>query len=153
MVVRFDDDIVRGRPLYDTISIMKCVCFCAFVCVNSTEKRNRQRELLNLTEYQVVYIDVRGMRTVSHLSNFRTKGTSDGSEGDIKPGVDERYGHPPSPPTSQSFFPFLFLFPERREGGGILGSLNKEPPPPFLLNSENGLPVLARRIGRQMSLL
>jgi hypothetical protein len=63
-----------------------------------------------LTKYQVVFIDARGMRAGSYLSNFRTKGGSDGGEGDIKPGVDERYGHPLQ---RQPSFPFLFLFPER----------------------------------------
>jgi hypothetical protein len=50
------------------------------------------------------------MRAGSYLSNFRTKGGSDSGEGDIKPGVDERYGHPLQ---SQPSFPFLFLFSER----------------------------------------
>jgi hypothetical protein len=55
----------------------------------------------------VVSIDVEGVKKGSHLFNFRRKG---GSEGDITPGVDERYGH--SLPN-QASFPFLFLFPER----------------------------------------
>jgi hypothetical protein len=56
--------------------------------MNSTESSNRQCELLSLRKYQVVCIDAGEMRTDYYLSNFRTKGTSDGSKGDIKPGVD-----------------------------------------------------------------
>jgi len=65
VVVKFDDDIVRGRPLYYAISIMTYECFCMYVCVyvNSTESGNRQCELSSLTKYQVLCIDVRGRRT------------------------------------------------------------------------------------------
>ena len=69
------------------------------------------------------------MRTGSHLSNFRTKGANDGSEEDIKPGVDERYV--PPPPPRQPSFPFLFLFPERWRGGGVSWVLSTRPPISF----------------------
>jgi hypothetical protein len=120
------------------------------VCVNSTEGGNRQCELSRLTKYQVLCIDIRVRRTGPHLSNFRTKGTSDGSKGDIKPGVDERYGHRPPPPLRVSLPSHFFFCFRSGDGGDILGSLNKTPP--FLLISENGLPVLARHVGRQMRL-
>jgi hypothetical protein len=62
-------------------------------------------------------------------SNFRTKGTSDGSRGDIKPGVDERYGHrPPPPPFESAFLPISFSV----SGAvmvGISWVLSTRPPP------------------------